>query len=433
MFLSVNDSQEAVRMHADPRLQGAISRAVSSSGRYVVALALASFVALVSIVTGAGAVSAPVVHANSYKMAGDASRMRVVIRFDREPQVRWSLLRGPHRLMFDLPGTVVEFDHAELSARGMVTDVQYGHLESEMSRVIISFDGPFEVERVDILDNDDGNGSRLVADIVASSESAFEKAMMEQIEVTASTQTTPKVDRIARAAGDRPVRIVIDPGHGGVDTGAEGPNGTLEKTITLAFSLELKKKLQDTGLYDVFMTRDRDEFLRLDERVKIARQHEADLFISVHADSIRLKNVRGATVYTVSDKASDAEAAAKAIRENLADAIGGIVVEEEDQGVADILADLIRRETQTFSIRFARSLVGELSSSIQMIPTNPHRFAGFRVLKAPDVPSVLLELGYLSNAQDEEQLRNPVWREKAADSIISAISRFATHAHRAGG
>ena len=331
------------------------------SGRCVAALVVLCAFLLMDLASGANAAAGEPVQAHGYKMAGDAARMRGVIRFDREPEVRWSLLRGPHRLMLDLPDTSVEFDHAELSARGMVTDVQYGHLEDDKSRVIISFDGPFQVERVDILENDEGDGSRLVADIVATSESAFEKAMVEQIEVTASTTTTPKVDRIAHAAGERPVRIVIDPGHGGIDTGAEGPNGTLEKTITLAFSLELKKKLQDTGLYDVFMTRDRDEFLRLDERVKIARQHEADLLISVHADSIRLKNVRGATVYTVSDKASDAEAAAKAIRENLADAIGGIVVEEEDQGVADILADLIRRETQTFSIRFARSLVGELS------------------------------------------------------------------------
>src|SRR5690606_28236308 len=125
--------------------------------------------------------------------------------------------------------------------------------------------------------------------------------------------------------------------------GAKGASGTLEKTITLAFALELKKRLEEEGGLDVFLTRDRDLFLRLDERVRIARQHDADLFISIHADAIRLKNVRGATVYTVSDKASDAEAAAKAIRENLADEIAGIPIEEEHQEVADILVDLIRR------------------------------------------------------------------------------------------
>jgi N-acetylmuramoyl-L-alanine amidase len=156
------------------------------------------------------------------------------------------------------------------------------------------------------------------------------------------------------------------------------------------------------------------------------------LFISIHADAIRLKNVRGATVYTVSDKASDAEAAAKAIRENLSDQIAGIAVEEEIPEVADILADLIRRETQSFSLRFARSLVGGLSTAIRMIPTNPHRFAGFKVLRAPDVPSVLLELGYLSNVEDEALMRDAGWRAKAARGIVEAVDLFAA-AHRGAG
>ena len=180
------------------------------------------------------------------------------------------------------------------------------------------------------------------------------------------------------------------------------------------------------------MTREKDEFLRLDDRVRIAREHEADLFISIHADTIRLKGIRGATVYTVSDKASDADAQALADRENLSDQLAGIAVEEEDHQVADILIDLIKRETHSFSMRFARSLVGELSTTVGLI-NNPHRFAGFKVLKAPDVPSVLLELGYLSNAKDEEQLKNAEWRGKAAVSVSKAIEKFATSTGGAGG
>lgn len=372
--------------------------------------------------------------ARGYKMAGDAARMRVVVNFDRDPEFRWFLMRGPHRLVVDMPQAGFAFAAEELAARGMVTAVQYGNLGPDRSRIMLSFDGPFEVERVDVTANETSDGVRLVADVVATSEAAFDRAMADQVETTAATRTTPKADRIARAAGgDRPFRIVVDAGHGGVDTGAEGASGTLEKTITLAFALELKKKLGETGRFDVLLTRERDLFLRLDERVRIARQHEADLLISIHADAIRLKNVRGATVYTVSDRASDAEAAAKAIRENLADEIAGIAVEEEHQEVADILADLIRRETQGFSIRFARALVGELAGAIRMIPTNPHRFAGFRVLKAPDVPSVLLELGYLSNPEDEALLRDPQWRAKAADGIAAAIALFAQARQGAGG
>jgi N-acetylmuramoyl-L-alanine amidase len=373
--------------------------------------------------------------AHGYKMAGDAARTRIVIHFDREPDIRWFLLRGPHRMVVDLPEAAFGFDEAELEPRGMVTDVRYGNLDQGRSRVILSFDGPFEIEKLDILENESAQGYRLVADIVAGSEAAFEAAMAEQIEATGATQTTPKADRVGQVADPRArrFRVMIDAGHGGIDTGAKGVSGTLEKTITLAFALELQKKLRDGGNYDVFLTRDRDLFLRLDERVRIARQQEADLLISIHADAIRLNGVRGATVYTVADKASDAEAAAKAIRENLADEVAGISVENDSQEVADILADLIRRETQSFSIRFARSLVGELSSSIQMINKNPHRFAGFRVLRAPDVPSVLLELGYLSNADDEQLLRDPEWRSKAAEGIVQAIDLFAAARQGAGG
>ena len=212
----------------------------------------------------------------------------------------------------------------------------------------------------------------------------------------------------------------------------EGKNGTVEKSITLTFATELRDKLAATGKYNVFMTREKDEFLRLDDRVRIARQHEADLFISVHADTISLKGIRGATVYTVSDKASDAEAQALADRENLSDQLAGIEIEEDDKQVADILIDLIRRETHSFSMRFARSLVGELSSTVGLI-NNPHRSAGFKVLKAPDVPSVLVELGYLSNPKDEEQLRSPDWRGKAATSISNAIALFAAAKIGAGG
>ena len=180
------------------------------------------------------------------------------------------------------------------------------------------------------------------------------------------------------------------------------------------------------------LTRERDDFLRLDERVRFAREHAADLFISIHADTIRLKGIRGATVYTVSDRASDAEAAALAQRENLADQLAGIEIEEENHEVADILVDLVRRETHSFSIRFARSLVGELSTSVELIK-NPHRSAGFKVLRAPDVPSVLVELGYLSNAKDEAQLIDPDWRDKAAERISAAIALFAAERTATGG
>lgn len=380
------------------------------------------------------AAAGTMLEAHDYKMAGDASRMRIVLNFDREPEPKWFLLRGPHRLVIDFPETKFSIDAKDLKARGLVKSVRYGQLGEGESRLILTSKGPFTVEKLDVVQNETEPGYRLVADITAASERQFDEALSVQSQTTGSTETTPKYDRISQAVAKANKRftIVIDPGHGGIDGGAEGLNGTVEKSITLAFALELRAKLAESGKYDVYMTREKDDFLRLDERVRIARQHEADLFISIHADTIRLKGIRGATVYTVSDRASDAEAQALADRENLSDQLAGIKIEDENQEVADILIELIKRETHGFSMNFARSLLDELSDTIGLI-NNPHRYAGFRVLKAPDVPSVLLELGYLSNPKDEEQLRDAGWRDKAAQSIADAVASFAAAKMATGG
>ncbi len=402
------------------------------SGFGAVASAIFLFFGLVCAALLSSPASA--LEAHDYKMAGDATHMRVVINFDQEPEPRWFLLRSPYRLVIDLPKTSFAIDPKELKARGLIKNVRYGHINDKTSRLIIEAKGPFALDKVDIVQNEDSDGYRLMADISSASQQAFDEALAEQAQTTGSTETTPKSERLGLRTGRAGQRftIVIDPGHGGIDGGANGLSGTVEKDITLTFAKELRDKLRADGRYNVFMTREKDEFLRLDDRVRIAREHEADLFISIHADTIRLKGIRGATVYTVSEKASDAEAQALADRENLSDQLAGIEIEEENHEVADILVDLIKRETHSFSMRFARSLVGELSTTVGLI-NNPHRFAGFRVLKAPDVPSVLLELGYLSNAKDEQQLTSAEWRGKAAASISKAIEIFATSTGSAGG
>ncbi len=362
-----------------------------------------------------------------YKMAGDANRARIVIHFDREPEPKWFLLRGPHRLVVDLPETTFAFDPSSLEPRGLVSGVRYGLLSEGRSRLILSTSGSFQVEKLNILKNKTTTGYRLVADLSSASERRFDELLTEQATKTGSTRTAKKGDRLGQRQRpvQKPFTIVIDPGHGGIDGGANGVSGIKEKVITLAFAKELRKSLEDVGKYRVFMTRERDEFLRLDERVRVARQHEADLFLSLHADTIRLRGIRGATVYTISEKASDAVSKAIAERENLSDAIAGVPLADEKQEVADILIDLARRETQIFSIRFARQLVGEMTGEVELI-NNPHRSAGFKVLRAPDVPSVLVELGYLSNSKDEALMRNPDWRKKAVRSITSAVTLFAS-------
>ena len=373
--------------------------------------------------------------ATGYKMAGDATKMRIVVDFDREPNPRWFLLRGPHRLVIDVPNAKLTFSAKDLKARGLVKSVRYGQIENGASRLILISKGPFRVDKLDVLKNEDGSGYRMAVDISAVSDREFDAALADQAVTTSSTVSPDKRERLAKpvpAITSHKFTIVIDPGHGGVDGGAEGLNGTVEKNVTLAFAKELRDKLSAEGKYDISLTREDDTFLRLDDRVRIARQRGANLFISIHADTIRLKGIRGATVYTVSDKASDPEAQALADRENLSDQFAGMEIKEDSQEVTDILIDLIRRETHSISMGFAQTLVGELSTTVGLI-NNPHRFAGFRVLKAPDVPSVLVELGYLSNAKDEAQLTNPEWRGKAAESISKAVATFAASRVNAGG
>lgn len=375
---------------------------------------------------------ATAIRAHDLTIAGDGNHTRLVLRFDGEPETRWFLLRDPHRLVIDLPETEFDIARDELEPRGLVSHVRYGNLDSGTSRMILSMSEPFVPDAVKLVANESGAGYRMIVDISAATPEEFVTALRTHMRDDAAEGKAGGDAHGVSTGAENRFTVVLDPGHGGIDSGARGTSGTPEKTITLAFALELRKKLQEIGDYNVVMTRDSDIFLRLDERVKIARKRSADLFISIHADSIRYRRVRGATVYTESDRASDAKAAATAARENLSDELAGIEVEAEKSEVADILVDLIRRETHTFSNRFARSIVEQFSESINLV-TNPHRYAGFRVLQAPDVPSVLLELGYLSNPKDEELLRSADWRQKAIGGIAEAIGRFAATKAAAGG
>lgn len=409
-------------------LAGFTDKGCRAGGRILGAFCLLLLVALSFAYSSvANAAGAPLV-AKGYKMAGDATKMRIVIDFDREPDIKWFLLRGPNRLVLDLANTRFAIGAKDLKPRGLVKGVRLGELGEGVSRLIITGKGPFAVDKLDVLKNEDGTGYRIAIDMSAASEREFDAALANQALTTGSTVSTDKGGRVGTGPVSNPghrFTVVIDPGHGGVDGGAEGLNGTIEKNVTLGFATELRDKLSAVGKYDVFMTRDSDEYLRLDDRVRIARQHEADLLISIHADTISVKGIRGATVYTVSDKASDPQAQALADRENLSDQFAGMVIKDDNKEVTDILIDLIRRETHTFSMSFAHTLVGQLSTSVGLI-NNPQRSAGFKVLKAPDVPSVLVELGYLSNAKDEAQLLDADWRGKAAQSITNAVALFAS-------
>jgi N-acetylmuramoyl-L-alanine amidase len=359
------------------------------------------------------------------RIAGDEARTRIVLDFDRAPTIETRYISNPDRIVVDLPATAFAFAEADLQAKGLFSDIRYGSMDAASARLVLTAARPARLATADIRRNEDGSGYRLILDAELVPEQEFTALVSGQAWThpqsdAATTATVP----VAAAAIDEFV-IAIDAGHGGIDAGATGASTkTPEKDITLAFAKSLNDKLKDLPGIRPVLTRDNDKFLSLSERVLIARQKGADLLISLHADTLRQADIRGATVYTISDKASDHMAAQLAERENFSDTIGGVELPTETEPeVGDILLDLTRRETQAFSIAMAQAVVGSFDGQISLI-NNPHRHAGFRVLQAPDVPSVLLELGFLSNKDDEKLLLDPVWRDKVADLLVEAIKRY---------
>lgn len=365
------------------------------------------------------------------RAAGDDTVTRIVLEFDRPVEVSHRLLDGPWRLVLDFPKIAYGFDAEEDYESGLVSKLRFGDMSESHSRLIFEMDGPFAVKEVMKRADAQTGGENVVIDIEAVPQEAFSAALKESIDADATVNEAEKQSRLGISAPDRdrPFTIVIDPGHGGIDHGAEGTTGTLEKDVVLSFARVLRDELEKYSGARVFMTRDSDVFVALDDRSGFARQHQADLFISIHADSLRQHHVRGATVYTISEKASDSVAAAIAEDQNLADSLAGVELEEESGGISDILVDLARRETVGFSVQFARLVIDDIKGFARLIK-NPHRHAGFRVLKAPDVPSVLIELGYLSNPEDEEMMQEREWQEELAARLADAIEKFAALSSR---
>ncbi|EEA96359.1 N-acetylmuramoyl-L-alanine amidase [Pseudovibrio sp. JE062] len=395
---------------------------------YCFAFSLLAVVAVNGPATAQNAVSV----VSDARVAGDLARTRFILDMDGEVGYSLSFLSRPYRLVIDLPSVTFEFPRDFTpKGRGLVRSWRYGSISKGRSRVVLDLNSPVALDKTFLLPGVQDQPTRLVIDLTESSPDEFEasigRAISQTLPVgaTASVPDEPKAEEPAQAADSNLPVIVIDPGHGGVDSGAVGSNGTLEKAIVLNFARFLKQKLDKLGYYQVHLTREDDKFISLGKRTKIARGKDADLFISIHADSITngAETTRGASIYTLSEKASDRMAAALARRENYSDVIGGVDFSDEPEEVTDILVELTRRETKNFSIHFARLVVEELKSATTVIK-NPLRSAGFQVLKSHDVPSVLIELGFLSNNLDEKMLGSDEWRERVSDAIVQATNSF---------
>ncbi|MDZ4791750.1 MAG: N-acetylmuramoyl-L-alanine amidase [Hyphomicrobiales bacterium] len=386
--------------------------------------------------------------AKDARIGGDAMRTRFVADLSKEVEFKVRTLPDPYRVIVDLGDVNFQMPAGlGTQGRGLVTGFRFGNFAKGKSRIVIDTAQPIIVENAFVRPAEAGQPARLVIDIMRTTRADFmqkqaelSKQQPQKSEVATGWDSATRQEPSASASrGGRVARpvIVIDPGHGGIDPGASSNQGIYEKAVVFAFCLELKKKLEETKKFDVFLTRESDVFVPLADRMAFAQKKGAALLISLHADAIDAKHpllgakgpqvaqeVRGASIYTLNQQASDAEAQASAARENLSDVLAGV---DEQKGardeVSNILVDLVQRATKNEAREFSNMLVSQLKGKTSLNP-KPQRFANFTVLRAPDVPSVLIELGYMSNTEDEKQLISPVWRASVAEAMSIAILKF---------
>jgi N-acetylmuramoyl-L-alanine amidase len=364
--------------------------------------------------------------ATDVRLAGDDKETRLILDVTRTLGVRAFTLADPYRVVIDIPQTVFQLPaKSGETGRGLIKAYRYGLVMAGGSRIVIDVTKPVRIEKAQVLEAKDGQPARLILDLSATDREAFLRHLALDRTARAGEASKVPIPPVKPSGDARPL-IVIDPGHGGPDTGTKAGGGEImEKNVVLDFAVALRDQLEKSGRYRVVMTRTDDTFIPLAERVKFARSRQAQLFISIHADALPKSegDVQGATVYTLSETASDAEAAKLAEAENRSDVIAGIDLAKEPDDVADILFDLAHRETKTFSHAFARVLIGEMKSAMRL-HKKPLKSAGFVVLKAPDVPSVLVELGYMTNKSDLKLLTSDSWRNKAAANMTQAVEQF---------
>lgn len=361
------------------------------------------------------------------RVTGTAERARLVIDLAERTEFSFVSLDEPQRLAVDVrAGTfsVPEPEGAPGDA-GLVSAYAIEQAAADRVRTTLTLAGPAQVQQAYVLDAFEDQPARLVVDIIAATAEEF-SANVERDKLASET-VAPAVSTPAGGSelpiASRPL-VVIDPGHGGIDSGAEALGGIKEKDIVLAFALRLQELLVAAGRFDVALTREDDSYLKLEERVELARSNKADLFISLHADSFQQPEIRGASVYTRDENATDVLDKVLADSENASDVIAGFAMPQTmAPEVVDILLDLMRREMRVQSFMAAQSIVHQLEPSVAL-RRFPVRQADFFVLQAPDVPSVLVELGFLSNASDMANLMQSDWQDRTAEAIARGISTY---------
>lgn len=391
-------------------------------------------------------------------------KTRIVFDLSEKTDFRVFLLGDPWRMVIDMPAFDWQVSAVPTPSSSGVKSIRQGMLQPGFSRIVIDMRGPVDIKSVFVLPHDKTVPDRLVIDFAPASAAEFAAAREKvygrlKVKDTPSLQEAapsavppppvrktaqPREEEVAAAAPpalalpprkpgqrtrEKPL-IIIDAGHGGIDPGASGDGGLAEKNVTLAMAKELKRQLESSGRYKVALTRDKDTYLRLYQRVDFARKKEGDLFISLHADSIGKSNVRGASIYTLSEHASDEETEKLAMRENRADLIAGVDLSAEDEVVVNILVDLTMRDTMNQANFLAGTVARGLSGSGINLLENAHRSAGFAVLKAPDIPSILIEMGFMSNGSDARMLSSSAFQQKLAKALLASLDSYFDNVRR---
>lgn len=408
--------------------------------------------------------------ATAVRVGDHGDHTRFVVDLSTRTAFTTFTLTDPDRVVVDLPEMEWAMPTTEGGGGGLVRSYRYGSFTPGSSRIVIDLARPASIKQAFVLAPENNVGWRLVIDLTETTRESFQtgrgvRQTGDQVGTPPPSAAVPPqpvpprqgtVQVMPPNPQPRPVAavvppkprpaetkakerqkpaylpvVVIDAGHGGPDPGTTGVSGVYEKVITLAMALELRDRLTATGRYRPVLTRQDDVPIALRDRVAMARAAKADLFMSLHADAIANDSIKGLSVYTLSANSSDKEAAALAEKENKADLIAGMDLSHESPEVTNILIDLAQRESLNLSARFAGDVISEFRRDTRLLPKS-HRFAGFAVLKAPDVPSVLVEMGYLSNPDEEQLLRQPAYRAKLASAIVRAVDGFFKQSKKTG-
>lgn len=376
-------------------------------------------------------------------LQAENGKEKIEVIFSEAVQSRSFLLQNPPRLVIDLPPFQWQVPPEKLQNYhgSLILNIRYARFDPQTSRIVLDLTKP-----VELVQSAQNQASKLELTILAVGEEGgiskplssrsipTQDVTRQRLSMAVPPTNEPSIAAYAPKPAFRTAPIpqskpflkplvMIDAGHGGQDPGTIGRHGTQEKQITLTYARSLKDALIRSGKFRAELTRDDDRFIILRDRFRLARQRGANLFISLHADSAPNQKARGLSVYTLSEEASDAEAAALAEQENKVDILADIDLTHEDKDVAEILIDLAQRDTKNKSIILADNLVHALASEVTLLP-RPHRFADFAVLKAPDIPSALVEIGFLSHGEEEKLIQSSLHREQVVRGLAGGIENY---------